>query len=323
VRLNRLPRAAETIPEALARRGYRTFAVTENPNLSEQMGYDQGFSGFSNFPKSLVAEKITATLSEQRAQILGRQPYFLYVHYMDVHGPYRERPPFFDPTSEGDARQISAYDSGIFTVDDHIRRAWQAFGWDDALVVVLADHGEALGDRGQWGHGISLFAELLNIPMLVSLPGHNSARRLGDPVSLVDILPTLREVAGLPPAPTDEGVSLWPLLMGRANSLAPRPLYAHVWRGRAKGGRDHVLRGTLLRGWKRIGGGPEGALLFDLARDPMDQHNRAHDFPEIAAELQRRHLAFEAGCRKLAPEVNDVELDSEAVENLKALGYVQ
>lgn len=323
VRLNRLPRAAETLPEALVKRGYRSFAVTENPNLSEEMGFDQGFSSFTNFPKSLVADEITAKLDELRPQILARQPYFLYIHYMDVHGPYRERPPLFDASLEADARKVSAYDSGIFTVDAHIRRAWQAFGWDQALVVVTADHGEELGERGQFGHGTSLYAELLDIPLLVSLPGDKRQRRLAPPVSLIDILPTLREAAGLALAPSDEGVSLMALASGRATTLAPRPLFAHLFRGRGKGDRENALRATLEGGWKRIGGGPEGTLLFDLARDPRDQESLTRQQPKLAATLQRRYQAFEARCRKYPPETREVGLDSEAVLNLKALGYVQ
>lgn len=322
LQVNRLPRSAETIPEALRKSGYRTFAVTENPNLSEEMGFDQGFSSFSNFPKSLVAEQITARLAELGPELFARQPYFLYLHYMDVHGPYRERAPLFDASLEGDARRVSAYDSGIFTVDDHIRRAWQALGWDDALVVVLADHGEQLGERGLWGHGSSLYAELLDIPFLVSLPGGSPARRIADTVSLIDVLPTLREAAGQAPSPQDEGVSLWPLLIGRASALAPRPLFAHLWRGPAKGDREQALRATLFAGWKRIGGGPEGTLLFDLARDPHDQESRTREHPEIAQDLQRRSQAFEARCRKLPAETREVGLDSEAAENLRALGYV-
>jgi arylsulfatase A-like enzyme len=323
IELNRLPQAAETIPEALRRRGYRTFAVTENPNLSPELGFDQGFLSFTNFPKGLVADKITARLEELRPEITARPPYFLYLHYMDVHGPYREREPLFDASLEGAARQVSAYDSGIFKVDAHIRRAWQRFDWDDALVVVLADHGEELGERGRFGHGSSLYAELLDIPLLVSLPRAKASRRLADPVSLVDVLPTLREAAGLPGSPHDEGVSLWPLLAGRREALAPRALFAHLWRGRAKGAREQALHATLYAGWKRISGGPEGTLLFDLARDPRDQENLAREHPEIAQDLQRRYRAFEKRCRKLPPERYEVGLDSEAAENLRALGYVQ
>ena len=323
VQVNRLPLSAETIPEALRRSGYRTFAVTENPNLSVEMGFDQGFSSFTNFPKSLVGEAITAKLDDLKPELGARQPYFLYLHFMDVHGPYRERAPLFDASLEGDARKRSAYDSGIFAVDEYIRRAWQSLGWDEAIVVVLADHGEELGERGRYGHGTSLYAELIDIPLLVSLPDGQAPRRFPDPVSLIDVLPTLREVAGLPASPRDEGVSLWPLVSGKSSALAPRPLFAHLWRGRGKGDREQALRATLFGRWKRISGGPEGTLLFDLARDPRDQENQARARPEIAQDLQRRYLAFEKRCRRLTPELRELGLDSEAAENLRALGYVQ
>lgn len=324
IRLPKLPAAAETIPEALRRRGYATYAITENPNLTPEMGFDQGFESFSAFPKSLDAETITRRLFEQAAQIESRPPYFLYLHYMDVHAPYRERAPLFDPTLEGDARRISAYDSGIRTVDEHIRRAFEGLGWErDTLLVVTSDHGEELGERGHFGHGASLYSEVLDVPLVVYPPGGLAAgRRVADRVSLIDVLPTLREACGLPPARGDAGLSLWPLIAGRAPGLAPRPLFAHLRRGERKDGREAALRATLAEDWKRIGGDPQGALLFDLVRDPRDARNLARDEPEIAERLQRLYQEREARARSYAGETVDVGLDAEDIEGLKALGYV-
>lgn len=324
IRLPKLPRAAETIPEALRRRGYSSYAITENPNLTPEMGFDQGFSSFSAFPKSLDAETITQRLFEQAAEIESRSPYFLYLHYMDVHAPYRERPPLFDPSLQGDARRISAYDSGIRSVDEHIRRAFEGLGWErDTLLIVTSDHGEELGERGHFGHGASLYSEVLDVPLLVYRPGGaGGGRRVADRVSLIDVLPTLRALVGLPPAPSDAGASLWPVVVGREAGLAPRPLFAHLRRGERKDGREAALRATLAEDWKRIGGDPQGALLFHLVRDPRDQRNLAREQPEIAERLQHAYQAREARAHDYAGETVDVGLDAEEIEGLKALGYV-
>ena len=322
IRLPRLPAAAETIPEALRRRGYATFAITENPNLTRELGFDQGFDGFDAFPTRLDAEPITERLLERALELRRREPYFLYLHYMDVHAPYRERAPLFDPSLEGNARKVSAYDSGIRTVDEHIRRAFEALGWDeDTLLLVTADHGEELGERGRFGHGASLHAELLDIPLLVHGPAVTSGR-VSDRVSLVDILPTLREVAGLPRASTDAGVSLVPLLRDRRAHLAPRPLFAHLWRRQAKDGREQALRVTLQGEWKRIGGDATGTLLFDLGADPGETRNLAREQPERERSLQLLYQQREARARRYAGESVAVGLDAEAIEGLNALGYV-
>ena len=322
VRLPKLPSAAETIPEALHRRGYATFAITENPNLTRELGFDQGFDRFDSFPTRLDAEPITERLLERASELRRRAPYFLYLHYMEVHAPYRERAPLFDPSLEGDARKVSAYDSGIRTVDEHIGRAFEALGWErDTLLVVTADHGEELGGRGRFGHGASLFAELLDIPLLVHGPGV-APRRVSDRVSLIDVLPTLREASGLPPATTDAGVSLMPLLRDPNARLAPRPLFAHLWRRQGKDGHEQALRVTLQDDWKRIGGDSSGTLLFNLREDPRETRNRAPDEPEREKALQRLYQQREARARRYASETVEVGLDAEAIEGLNALGYV-
>ncbi|HET7292556.1 MAG TPA: sulfatase [Vicinamibacteria bacterium] len=322
IRLPRLPSSAETIPEALRRRGYATFAITENPNLTRALGFDQGFDRFDAFPTRLDAEPITARLLERAPELRRRAPYFLYLHYMDVHAPYRERPPLFDPSLEGDARRVSAYDSGIRVVDEHVRRAFEALGWEaDTLLLVTADHGEELGDRGHFGHGASLFSELLDVPLLVHGPGV-VPRRVPDRVSLIDVLPTLREVAALPSAATDAGVSLAPLLRDPNARLPPRPLFAHLWRRQAKDGRELALRATLEGDWKRIGGEASGTLLFNLREDPGERLNRARDEPARERALQRLYQQHEMRARRYASETVEVGLDAAAIEGLNALGYV-
>ncbi len=324
IRLPKLPRAVETIPEALRRRGYATWAITENPNLTPEMGFDQGFQSFSAFPKSLDADTITARLFEQAEAITSRPPYFLYLHYMDVHAPYRERPPLFDASLTGDARKVSAYDSGIHHVDAHIRRAFEGLGWNEnTLVIVTADHGEELGERGHFGHGASLFSEVLDIPFLIYLPsGADGGHRVKDRVSLIDVLPTLRAVAGLPTSASDAGVSLLPLLTDPAAGLPARPLLAHLRRGERKDGREAALRATLLDDWKRIGGEPRGAMLFHLPSDPREERNQARALPELEDRLQRAFREREAHAKSYAGETTALGLDAEDIEGLKALGYV-
>jgi arylsulfatase len=324
IRLSPVPASAQTQAEALAKRGYRTFAITENPNLVAEMGFAQGFGSFSSFPKSLDADTILTRLAALGPELRNGRPYFLYLHFMDVHGPYRARPPLFDASLvDENARKVSAYDSGIRALDERLARASAEFGWEkNTLLVVTADHGEELGDRGNWGHGASLFGEVLNVPLVVYPPGGGSPRRVVDPVSLIDVLPTLREAAGLGPAAGDEGVSLMPYVDGRGPLPGPRALFAHLWRGDRRDGSERSLKAALEGDWKWIGGDVGGARLYDLGRDPREQANLAHDHPERVERLRELYRAFEAQSRKYAGEARDVDLDADALENLKALGYV-
>jgi arylsulfatase A-like enzyme len=209
-------------------------------------------------------------------------------------------------------------------VDAHIQRAFDALGWDrDTLLIVTADHGEELGDRGHFGHGATLFSEVLDVPLLVYPPGGAaSGHRVSDRVSLVDVLPTLREVVGLPSAPSDAGTSLWPLVRDPGAGLNPRPLFAHLRRGERKDGREAALRACLDGRFKRIGGDPGGALLFDLRLDPGEHENLARMRPDLDKRLQGLYLDREARARSYAGETTQVGLDASDIEALRALGYV-
>jgi len=324
IRLTPVPESAETLAEALSSRGYRTFAITENPNLVPEMGFAQGFRHFSAFPKSLDAETILKRLDELRPELQAKGPYFLYLHFMDVHGPYRPRAPLYDSTLVSEVeRKISAYDSGIRALDERLRQAFAACGWQrDTLVLVTADHGEELGDRGSWGHGATLFGEVLDVPLLVYPPGGTPARRSAERVSLIDVLPTLREVGRLPRAAADRGLSLLPLIDGRRAALAPRTLFAHLWRGTARDGSERALKAAIQGDWKWIGGDVQGARLFHLPEDPLELVNRARDEPDRVARLRDHYRDFEARCRKYSGKARDTQLDADALESLKALGYV-
>jgi choline-sulfatase len=322
LKVNRIPSAAETMAEALQAGGYATWAVVENVNLSREMGFDQGFQEFHSLHPSLDAAAISKKLDELRPRILAKHPYFLYLHYMDVHAPYQEREPFSDSSLPQDARRIAAYDSDIHYLDEHLRASFASFGWDKGTtVVVTGDHGEELGERGFFGHARTLYAEVLNVPLFFYGGSAPAGRRVRERVSHIDVLPTLRALCGLPRAAGDAGVSLLPLIEGGRDTLPDRALFADLWRNPG-GERRSVLRATIHGRWKRIGGNAEGPQLFDLEADPRELVNLAGAQPEVEASLKKRFAEFEAAAPKLTPEFAESLQDAGTNEELKALGYV-
>ena len=312
---------AVTLAEALAAGGYATYAVTQNPNVGAALGFTQGFTSFDHYRKAIDAPKIVDRLEQLKPALESRRPYLLYLHFMDVHAPYREREPFFDDSLVGEAeRRISAYDSGIHFVDGRLRELFGRFGWErDTFLVVTADHGEELGERGRAGHAATLHAEVLDIPLVMLPPGGlKQGRRVVAPVSLVDVLPTLREAARLAPSSGDSGRSLLPLVEGREAAWPPRPLFASL-----SPPDGPILRATYLEDWKWIGGGPEGDLLFDLSQDPLERHNVAAAHSERLERLRGLHDVVEKSDRRLRAASRTIALDGEEVEHLRALGYVR
>jgi len=322
VKLNRIPAAAETLAEALRRAGYETWAVTQNANITKELGFDQGFEHFHSKSPSRDAESITHTLLSLRDRIRGGRPDFVYLHYMDVHAPNLGRPPLFDPSLTGRAREIAAYDSELRYLDSHLERAFAAFGWQQgALTIITSDHGEEFYEHGLHGHARTLYAEVLNVPLMVSAPGRFAPARVIERVSHVDVLPTLRQLTGLPPAPGDAGLSLVPLLTGAARRLPPRALYADLWHA-THSERKRYLAGTIEGDWKLVDGDPAGPMLFHLDRDPFDLRNRHAAYPEVAARLRESFHRAEARLPRFAPEFEDTLQDAALNEELRALGYV-
>ncbi len=320
LRLNRIPESAPTLPELMRGFGFATFGVSNNPNIGERMGFARGFDRFQQRRK-LFAEIINheALRWSEALQRAGR--YFLYLHYMDMHIPYQRREPWFD-ASEKDP-ELARYESAIGYADAHIRELYQKLGWDRrTLLVVLADHGEEFGDHGDRGHHNQLYAELLHVPLLFYWPGVIEPRRIATPVSLVDVRPTLEQLAsGKPPETPGDGRSLLPLLEGEP--LPERTLFAMRW---SETDDPPLVRKAALRDrWKYIVSVPgEREELYDMLADPRDRHDQFAAHREIAAELRRELDRLDAQpVRHERAYVDSARSAGDLEKQLRSLGYVQ
>jgi arylsulfatase A-like enzyme len=321
--VNRIPAGAQTMAEALRAAGYRTYAVSDNVLVSPELGFDRGFDVFEASTGASV-ERVNKWIRDRRAELSSGGPYFLYVHYMEPHEPYLPHEPWFREFS-ADGRAVSArprhfvaaYDSEIRALDESLSRLYRAMGWDeDTVLVVTSDHGEEFGDHGGGGHGHSLFSELLRVPLIVRGPGL-VARRIDEPVSLVDVLPTLRTLVTAPAGPHDEGVSLAGLLRGGSEGF-DRPLFAHLEQFKT----HRVWSATLEGEWKRIALLPGGPLLFNLADDPGEHDDLAAIADHATDRLASRALELEQ--RLPAPRVAEpAHPSARTLEALRALGYTR
>lgn len=309
-----------TMAEVLKSAGYRTFGISTNFFVSPQRGYDQGFDYFLNFPMKTGAEVIDAKLAEWEGE-MRQGPYYLYLHYTDIHIPYTRRAPWYKPGKNIVDDFISAYDSNIPYADAKIRTLYRRLDWGrDTILIVTADHGEEFWEKGYRGHGHNLFNGSLRVPLLVYLPqGNRSGRRIEPNVSTIDILPTLSEYLGLKIDPQLEGRSLLPALRGKPEYLMGRPIYAYVERGRFR------FRCILRDNWKLIMT-PEGRryFLFDLKTDPGEKNNLANEVQETGRKLEmaRQYWDFQKNSRKYEQELVQMEYSRKQIEELKALGYI-
>jgi arylsulfatase A-like enzyme/Tfp pilus assembly protein PilF len=317
-----------TLAEALRARGFRTGGFVSAFVLDSRWGIGQGFDRFfdefdlAKFERAAGMDAIQRPGSETVDAALrwlqeeGGRPFFLWVHLYDPHAPYTPPPEF---ARRHPATAVGAYDAEIALADFQLGRLLDALEGDGrlsrTLVAVLADHGEMLGEHGEVTHGFFVYDAAVRIPMVLSGPGV-PARVVEDQVRIVDVMPTLLDLLGIPaPAPV-QGTSLTPLARGErlhlmAVSESWFPRFHYGW-SELQAIQDE--RYKLIRAPRRE--------LYDLRRDPGEQANLAASETRQTEALERALAEMLArvggGQGPAAPEA----LDPETAERLEALGYV-
>lgn len=319
----------ETLAERFDRGGWRTGAVLGSAVLESDRGLAQGFEVYDDefegpyavhdpayepFASKLATDRRRADTVTDRALELARSfgddPWFLLVHYFDPHS-------YYDPPPEAAARHPGRpYDGEITFVDAQIGRLLESLGdLSDALVIVVADHGEGLGEHGELEHGFLLYQSTLHVPVIVRGKGVPVGVTRDDPISLVDLEPTLADVLTLPAARTPRDGRV--LELGRTSAPA-RPLYAET------------LRPILSYSWSELRAIRDGEYklhvgpydeLYDLSVDPSE--TTPLNEPDLEKRLRETLAGWTGGDD--AEQVRREALDRpepERIEALESLGYV-
>jgi choline-sulfatase len=239
-----------------------------------------------------------------------------------------------------------SYDERIRLIDAAVARIREALEelrqWDDTLLIVTADHGEAFFEHGLYRHEFVPFQEVLHVPLVVSYPGwfgDRGGQVVAGAVWHPDLLPTILGLAGVPLPEGARGLDLTPVLSGQAAVPGDRAVFPAILRPAHKD-QLPMRRATVRGGLKRIQGhvsyGPEEGYLFDLVDDPGERSDLLTARPDEAAELDRITGAYEAGLRRTSPvhqstgrplleegESTGIELDHETLDQLRELGYAE
>ena len=267
-----------------------------------------------------------------------RRPFLLVVHYFDPHFPYVPPEPFLGRFGDGatpegtegpQPHEVQRYDEEIAYTDDQVGRLLAGLEAthpeQPTIVGVIGDHGEGLGDHGVLRHGLLLYEPFVRVPWILRLPGAAAAgTSVSAPVSLVDVLPTLSELAGLePPSPSTAGRSLAHQI-SRGQALEQAPIFfqrRHYEPGTVEGRPvQGVQYGVRLDRWKYLEAPAEGKVeLYDLQRDGAEQRNEAARRPDQVARLRGLLTPWLAN----AGATPTVPLDGPSREALEALGYVE
>jgi choline-sulfatase len=297
------PLAADApyLPDALHTRGYYTAGFVGSSSLDPRNGFAPGFNrGFDVYECAERTQMITrATARLGHLEV----PLFLWINISS--------PPV---SAESYSATVSSSDAALGRLLTALR---QQKLYDDAIIILLSDHGESLGAHGEDTHGILLYDETIHVPLVLKLPqNHLSGKRIATHVRLLDIAPTVLEAAGLPVPSQMQGQSL--LRIAKGNSTTDLPVYSR------SDFPQQAFGWSVLESWRTgkylyiRAPKPE---LYDLSADPNATHNLAQSSKAILQTIAAQLDAFDS---HFSPHgsAGGTELTSSEMQKLASLGYV-
>jgi arylsulfatase A-like enzyme/cytochrome c-type biogenesis protein CcmH/NrfG len=317
----------------LKRAGYATGAVIAAAVLDSRFGLNQGFDfyydhfDFSRLdeknledmerPGNEVADVALDWLGKSSAGKNSPKEFFLWMHLYDPHFPYNPPEPYKHEYAD------RPYDGEIAFADAQVGRLVRYLKekgiYENTVIVLAGDHGESLGEHGEKTHGFFIYNATMHVPLIIRVPGSPGGRMVADPVSLVDLMPTVLGAVGVEVPAQVQGQNLLARVGGAAETAErDRSVYGETFLPRLHFNWSE-LRGAENTKYHFIDAPkPE---LYDLGKDPGELHNLFGEKKAVAEEMRAKLTAmirdYSAG-KELAEKTG---LDPALMERLKALGY--
>jgi len=363
---SKLPRSALMLSEVYQKQGFKTASFIANGYVSNAFGFDQGWDHYTNYIREQRNTNASNVFGEAQSWIEKNKDgrFFVYIQTIDPHVPYdppdqflkmydsapykgqvqnrrthlmldeaKKNPKKYKFTARDKERIEALHDGEISYHDEYLGKfltKLEELGLDEnTIVVVTSDHGEEFQEHGSWGHGHSVYQELLGVPLVFRWPGViPSSLRIEPVVSTMDIGPTVLEATGVAIPRQFEGRSLLGFMRG---DWPPAPYVAFS---------DFLDHRRVIRGgdWKLIIRGNLSQVLFDLGNDywekteldgtanPIAQrYLRTLHGQFLGAEDRGHWLAAStpaAGKKKPTLEQEKQEMTPELCKQLVALGYI-
>lgn len=313
-----VPADIPLLQERLQQDGYQTAAFVSGFPLQAMFGLDRGFDRYDDDmhdgEQGWVERRAEDTVTAANDWLQARkadQPWFAWTHFYDPHDPYAPPREFWRPGPRG------GYDGEVTYTDYWIGKllevARQASDGRPLLIVLTADHGEALGEHEELTHGFFVYDSTMRVPLIFSWPGRIVPAQGSEPVQLIDVAPTILQLLDLPPRGTADGRGIGEGLAG--GELDLHPAMMETWLPWTYFGWA-PLTGWLDRQWKFIDA-PE-AELYDVLADAHETRNLASQQPAVADRLGVTLDTLTTAKQRVAA----TSQDDEAMQRLRSLGYV-
>jgi arylsulfatase A-like enzyme/Tfp pilus assembly protein PilF len=337
---SRLDKNIPYLPDLLHQHGYHTAAFVGAEILdpaSTAPGFERGFDVYdADFHVRKPGEDRYGSIERRAEDVANRalgwlshnhqRPFFIWLHFYDPHDPY-------DPPEPFKSKYVSApYDGEIAYTDSIVGSIMDVLQrhdlYQDAVIAIASDHGEAFGEHGEERHGVFLYDETIHVPLLLKLPAEKFAReRVDERVALADIAPSLLQAAGIPAPAAMQARSLFPSMdaakagsakIGSAKAKIPdRQIYSETNYG------HRTFGWAVLRSWrtgKYLYVQAPKRELYDQSSDPGALKNLADSSKAVADTLNTQLDAFRQ--KSSSAETKQAQLDPAQVEKLQALGYM-
>lgn len=309
-----LPEKEITLAERLKEHGYQTGAVVSSMVLRHEVGLAQGFDFYEDqltgktetFVRT-YAQRVggeSLEIAKKWLATQGRDPFFLLFHLYDPHFPYTPPEPFASKYDSGYDGEIAYTDSLLADLFALLKKRGL---YDRALMIVTSDHGEGLGDHEEMEHGMFVYREAIQVPLMVKFPNSaNAGTRNATPVALMDIAPSILASLGIESWANDGKVIFGPKAPPRDRPIYSESQFAQIHYG------WHPQKSTVQDRWHYIAGKEE--LFFDYQNDPGERTNL---FGKQRIPIPMRSLLDSVG----TGASNRAEISEEDKALLSSLGY--
>ena len=310
-----------TLGEILAKKGYLTAAFISSIILDKRFGLNQGFSFYSDTFLKPIRSGLTP-ITRQAVEVslqsckwldankkkLAKQPFFLWLHYYDPHAMYNPPSPYLEECP-------SLYDGEIAYMDEWIgymiNKLKLSNLWDNTIVVIVADHGESLGEHSEKTHGIFIYRSTTQVPLIFKYPNSlHAGQHIKQRVSIVDIMPTILNMLRIKKENTYDGKSLSPLIENNEWDKE-RPIYIETFLPRTFN-------------WSDIKGIRKGRyFLIDAPRSELYLDNELDNLIDLHPVITEKMKSTLETMLTDAPHASaeHVILDEQMIKKLSALGY--